>query len=198
MIAEIIIGIIGILAIPIVLLNVVGSIVGGIWLACLGEWELIGIGVLLLFTSPCFLSLLMLPGSLISGVAMGFAKKNKSIFYLLGFLSQIYVDLLIVATCVFAFVICSSYYREPIGVNYIPYLLWSWGMALTPWQFFASKEPDNKTSMTTVFLASIFYYLFLISIFISPIMTLIILGLFWLVQLIVLPIFSMYLVSMEN
>jgi len=188
-----------ILAIPIMFLNFGGGIVGGIWLAFLGEWKLIGIGVLLLFTSHWFLSLLMMPGMLISGVAMGFAEKNKFILYLLGFLSQIYTNILIVATCVFAFFICSSYYNQPIGVNFIPYLLWSWGMALGPWQFFASKEPDNEFTMITLFCASIFYFLFLISIFISPVMTLIIIGLFGLVQLVVLPISNMVLAyKMEN
>ena len=191
--------IIEILAIPIMILNLGGGIIGGIWLAFIGEWKLIGIGVLLLFTSHWFLSFLMMPGLLISWVALSFAEKNKLFFYLFGFLSQIYTNILIIATCVFAFFVCSSYYREPIGINYIPYLLWSWGMALGPWQFFASKEPDNEFSMITLFSASIFYFLFLTSIFISPVISLIIVGLFALVQLIVLPIFNTYLAhKMEN
>lgn len=191
--------IIEILAIPIMILNFGGGIIGGIWLAFLGEWKLIGIGALLLFTSHWFLSLLMMPGSLISGVAISFAEKNKFILYLFGFLSQIYTNILIIATCVLAFFICSSYYSESIGVNYIPYLLWSWGMALRPWHFFASKEPDNVFTMITLFSASIFYFLFLISMLISPIIPLVIVGLFALVQLIILPIFNTYLAhQMEN
>lgn len=43
--------IIEILSVPIMILNIAGGIVGGIWLAILGEWTLIVIGVLLLFTS---------------------------------------------------------------------------------------------------------------------------------------------------
>ena len=191
--------IIEILAIPIMVLNFGGGIVGGIWLAFLGEWKLLGIGIVLLFTSHWFLSLLMMPGLLVSGIAMSFAEKNKFLLYLFGFLSQIYTNALIVATCVIAFFICSSFYKQPIGIHYVPYLLWSWGMALGPWQFFASKEPDNEFSMITLFSASIFYFLFLISIFISPLITLIIVGLFALVQLLVLPVFNMVLAhKMEN
>ena len=43
--------IIDILSVPIIILNIAGSIVGGIWLAILGEWKLIGTGVFLMVTS---------------------------------------------------------------------------------------------------------------------------------------------------
>jgi len=188
-----------ILTIPIMILNFGGGIVGGIWLAFLGEWKLIGIGILLLFTSNWFLSILMMPGLLISGIAVQFVGKNKFFLYLFGFLSQLYTNILIVATCFIAFFICSIFYKGSIGVSYIPYALWSWGMALGPWQFFASKEPDNEFSAITLFSASIFYFLFLGSIFISPLLSLVIVGIFGLVQLIVLPTLSMYLANkMEN
>ena len=188
-----------ILSLPIMILNFGGGIVGGIWLAFLGEWKLIGIGIFLLFTSHWILSLLMMPGMLISGIAVHFAEKNKAPLCFFGFLSQLYTNILIVATCVVAFFICSSFYKGSIGVGYLPYVLWSWGMALGPWQFFASKEPDNEFSAITLFSASIFYFLFLGSIFISPMLSLIVVALFGLVQLLVLPTFNMYLANkMEN
>jgi len=187
------------LVIPIMILNFGGGIVGGIWLAFLGEWKLIIIGIVLVFISHWLLAFLMMPGLLISGIALKFGEKNKNLLYIFGFLSQLYTNILMVATCVFAFLLCSSYYKGTVGVNYIPYLLWSWGMALGPWQFFASKEPENEFSAITLFCASIFYFLFLISIFISPLLSLIIVGIFVLVQLIILPAFNMYVASkMEN
>jgi hypothetical protein len=153
----------------------------------------------LIFISQWILALLMMPGLLISGIALKFGEQNKFLLYLFGFLSQFYTNILIVATCVFAFFICSSFYKGTVGVSYIPYLLWSWGMALGPWQYFASKEPENVFSSITSFCASIFYFLFLISIFISPLLSLIVVGLFVLVQLIILPTFNMYVASkMEN
>ena len=184
---------IGILTIPIMILNFGGGIIGGIWLAILGEWKLLGIGIALLFTAHWFLSLLMMPVMLISGIAMHFEKKSKFLLYLFGFFSQIYTNALIIDTCVFAFFMCSKFYRGDIGVGYIPYLLWSWGMALGPWQFFASKEPDNEFSAITLLSASIFYFLFLTSIFIHPSLGLLIIGLFILIHLIALPIFNISL-----
>jgi hypothetical protein len=181
------------------MLNFGGGIIGGIWLAFLGEWKLIIIGVVLLFASHWLLAILMMPGLLISGVALTFGEKNKFLLYLFGFLSQLYTNILIVATCVFAFLICSSFYKGAVGISYIPYLLWSWGMALGPWQFFASNEPQNEFTAVTLFCVSIFYFLFLFSIFISSILSLIIVGVFALVQLIILPAFNMYVASkMEN
>lgn len=188
-----------ILTVPIMFLNFAGGIVGGIWLAFLGEWKLIGIGIFLLFTSHWILSILMMPGIPIAGIAAYLFEKKNPLGHLVGYLAQLYTNILIVGTCVLAFFICSSFYRGSISFGYIPYLLWSWGMALGPWQFFASKEPENEFSAITLFSASVFYLLFLSSIFVSPLLGLIIIAVFAVVQLIVLPIFNMCLArKMEN
>ncbi len=188
-----------ILSVPIMILNLAGGIVGGIWLAFLGEWRLIGIGILLVFTSPWILSILMMPGLPISGIAAYFYERKNPFGHLFGFISQFYTNLLIVGTCVFAFFICSRSYTGDTGIRFIPYLLWSWGMALGPWQFFASKEPDNAFSAITLFSASVFYFLFLTSIFVSQFLGLIIIIAFATVQLIVLPIFNLYIANqMKN
>ena len=188
-----------ILTIPILFLNLLGGIIAGIWLAFLGEWRLIFIGVILLFTSHFYLSLLMLPSMIFLPIVVKFEKKKNFLFYFFGFLSQFYTNLLIVGTCAFAFFICTRFYGGESKFGIIPYLLWSWGMALGPWQFFQSKEPDNEFSAITLFSATIFYFLFLVSLFLGPIFTLIILSLFILVQLFVLPIFNMYIANkMDN
>jgi hypothetical protein len=188
-----------ILTIPILILNMLGGIIGGIWLAFLGEWRLILIGILLVFTSHFYLSILMLPGLLFVPIGVHFFEKKNPLGYLFGCLSQFYTNLLIVATCAFAFFICTSFYGGESKFGLIPYLLWSWGMAMGPWQFFQSKEPDNEFSAITLFSAMIFYFLFLISIFLGPIFILLILVAFISVQLVVLPIFTMYIASkMQN
>ena len=122
--------IIEILSLPIMLLNMVGGIAGGIWLAILSEWGLIGIGILLLFISHWILFILMIPSLPIAGIAVHFYEKKNFLGHVFGFISQLYTNILIVATCVFAFFVCSSFYTGDIGIGYIPYLLWSWGMAL--------------------------------------------------------------------
>jgi len=183
-----------ILILGIKILNKAASIVGGIWLAVSGELALIGIGIIFMFTSHWILFILMIPGLLLAGVTMKFYENNNVILgHLFGFISQLYTNILIFATCFFAFIVCSNFYKGDVGVGYIPYLLWSWSMALTPWQFFASKEPENEFSAITLFSISVFYTLFLISMFISPLITLIIIIIFGVVQLIVFPVSNLFL-----
>ena len=186
--------IIDILGIPIIILNFTAGIVGGIWLAILGEWGLIGIGILFLLTSSLILSVLMIPNMLIGGLVLHINEKKKVLKYGIGFIAQFYSNLLVVATCVFAFFVCSHFYNDNIGLGYMPYLLWSWSMALGPWFYMVSKEPDNEFAAITLFSASLFYFLFLTSIFISSILSMVIVIIFGIVQLVVVPIFNMYLV----
>ena len=99
-----------ILTIPILILNMAGGIIAGIWLAFLGEWRLILIGIVLIFTSNFYLSFLMLPGLLFVPICVHFCEKKNPLGYLFSFLSQFYTNLLIVSTCAFAFFICTHFY----------------------------------------------------------------------------------------
>lgn len=184
--------IIGILTIPIFILNFGGGIIGGVWLAILGEWRLIGIGVLLLLSSHWLIAILMIPILPLSALSFKLYEKKNILGYLFGFLSQFLQNLLVIATCCFAFYVCSSFYYGNIDIGYIPYLLWSWGMALGPWQFFTSQDPDNEFAAIFLLCASVFYFLFLVGLFINSLLALIIVVLFGFVQLIVLPIVCLY------
>ena len=132
--------IIEIFILPLMILNFGGGIVGGIWLAFKSEWKLIGIGIFLLFNSHWILSILMMLCLPISAISIKLYEKKNPLGHFFGFLSQFYTNLLIIVTCAFAFFVCSSFYKGVMGIGYVPYLLWSWGMALGPWQFFASKK----------------------------------------------------------
>lgn len=172
---------------PLILMNYLSGIVGGIWLAIYREWRLIFIGIALLVVSHVFIASLLLPARLLASVGMYLYKRKNPLFYLFGFLSHFYTNLFIVGTCAIAFFLCAHYYSGNSIIELIPYLLWSWSIALGDWQYFASKDQDNGFSILAVFSASIFYFLFLVSIFVSPLMTLIIIALFILVQLLVIP-----------
>ena len=49
-------------AVPLSLVNIFGGIVSGIWLAILGEWGVIGTGVLAMLISGMALGIAMMPG----------------------------------------------------------------------------------------------------------------------------------------
>ena len=191
---------------PIMFLNMFSLVIGGIWLAFIGDWKLIGIGVFLLFTSHWILSLLMLPKLGLSALALSIISSTKNPFlYIITYLSQLYLNILIVLWCLSSFLICTSYYgighyrdiQNPIEITYglIPYLLWSWSMALSPWQFFVSKEPDNEFSMATTYIVSILYFLFLFSALTMtqyPAFTVFVHFLSILILIIILPFYYIY------
>ena len=136
--------IISAITVPIMILNMFGGIIAGIWLAFLGEWRLILIGILLIFTSHFYLSILMLPGLLFIPIGVHFFENKNPLGYLFGFLSQFYTNLLIVGTCAGAFFICTRFYGGENNFELIPYLLWSWGMAFGPWlswQYLNKQNP---------------------------------------------------------
>ena len=62
-------GIVGLLAVftlPFMILNLTGGIVAGIWLAVLGEWWAIGLGVGLFFVSSFGLALALMPSFVVA------------------------------------------------------------------------------------------------------------------------------------
>ena len=174
------------------ILNSGCGIVGGIWLAFLGKWELIIMGGIFIYFSPLILSILMMPNIPIALAALHFWGKEKCFGYLAGIISQLYSSILIVVICIVSFYVCSSFYKGNLNFGYIPYLLWSWVIALGPWHFLSSKEQDNEFSAITTFFASVFYLLFLTGIFIYPPFGILLGIIFSFVLLIILPIFLMY------
>ena len=193
--------IIELFTIPIVILNALSAIIGCIWLAIIGEWTLLGIGVVLIFTSHWILSMLMLPGMAISFISVWLMERKNLLMYVFGYLSNLYTNILIVGWCLGSFIVCTSYYAPiegniEITLRLIPYLLWSWSMALGPWQFFASKEPDNEYSIMTTYVISVFYLLTLISSFLVdqiPVFSVIVSLSALLVLIIILPIYNVYM-----
>ena len=74
--------IIGLLSIPLLILNLVGGITAGIWLAFLGEWKLIAIGIILFFISHHFLSLLLMLGFLFAPLVIWLYERKNPLVYL--------------------------------------------------------------------------------------------------------------------
>lgn len=175
------------------ILNTLGVTLGLVWLAILGEWKLIGIGIFWLIFSKFILSLFVIPILPIAAIGMRFFERNNFFIYIFGFLSHVYLSFLMLCTCIFAFLLCFKFYGGEKSFQFIPYLLWSWGIALGPWQGMISKYSNlyDVTFLISLFSTSFFYFLFIISIFTTPIIHLSIFVIFVLFQLIILPIILM-------
>jgi hypothetical protein len=66
------------LSIPLMILNMLGGIVSGIWLAILGEWGAVGTGILFFFVSTWLLGFALMPSLLFAAPAAYCAKKGKT------------------------------------------------------------------------------------------------------------------------
>ena len=139
----VLLGVISVLSLPVMLLNFGGGIVGGIWPLILGNWALVGLGLLSMFISSIGLSLALAPGLLFSGpgvLALGHRRYViGSIALLLG---NLWTFVVMTVWCVGSFyVVFRSYY---IGGSIWPYLLWAYGMATGPWTYMAAREGQDS------------------------------------------------------
>lgn len=169
-------------------MNMLSGIIATIWLAIYGEWRLILFGLVLVFGLRSFMSLLLFPRLIILPLMLYLDKKKNPLRYFFGYLMNVYINALVFGTCAFAFILCVGFYDGKSKIALIPYLLWSWGIALAPWQQFLADEQNNEFTILTCFAASVLYFLFLVSTFVSPFMSLTVLIIAVLICVIFMPI----------
>lgn len=139
------------LSFPIMLLNILGGIVSGIWLAILGEWHFIIVGIVGLFISQFILAFAMMPGLLFMMPAAKFAETKHSILmYFFALLGSIYMFGVITVWLV---AVMHYFLHDANAKNVIPLLLWSYGFAIGPLSYMASKERDESSAFHVFFAA---------------------------------------------
>lgn len=132
-----------VLSVPVMLLNFGGGIVGGIWLIVIGNWGLLGLGILLMFVSSIALGLVLAPGLIFAGPAALLMDRGRNVFGMLfALLGNIYTFVVMTFWCVGCFyVVFRNYYQ---GGSIWPYLLWTYGMATGPWTYMAAREGQDS------------------------------------------------------
>ncbi len=118
------------LALPIGMLNTVGGIASGIWLAILGKWALIGLGLILGLISSFGLGILMTfrLAFLARATAM-LERGDLTRAYISTILSWAYSVTVLAAWCISVFAL---YTRHADKNSLIPVLIWSYSVAATP------------------------------------------------------------------
>ncbi len=152
------------LAVPLGLINIFGGIVSGIWLAVLGEWGLIGFGILALMVSGMGLGLAMAPGLVFAAPAAALLEKGKNIpGYFFGFLSTLYIFAVLVGWCILVLI---YYTKQANPDSIIPILIWSYGIATGPIAWLAQKDMQSGSeyAMVATFFIQIAYLLTVIGI----------------------------------
>ena len=136
------------------LLNVLGPIVAGIWLAVLGEWRAIGYGILGLFVSHFALAFAMAPSLLFALPAVRLAERGRWFWmYLFGTLGSTYM---IAAIAAWSALVLWFFTKSAEPGRLVPLLIWSYGAATGPLAWMASKE-QTPTSYVYTFHAQIGY-----------------------------------------
>ena len=157
-----------ILMLPIFILNLLGGIVSGIWLIVLGKWGMFLHGILIALFGSYLITLLSLPAMflLMMPTAYFYEKKQMALGTIFGFLNLIYTIALITFWCltIMLYFINSSNER-----SLMPAIIWSYGVALGPWMYMASKENQgegrNEFSALTVLWTQISYIIAMIMFF---------------------------------
>jgi hypothetical protein len=139
----VLLGVISVLSLPVMLLNFGGGIVGGIWLLILGNWALLGSGLLSMLISSLALSLALAPGLLFSGPGvLALGRRQYVIGSIALLLENLWTFVVMIVWCVGSFyVVLGSYYT---GGSIWPYLLWAYGMATGPWTYMAAREGQDS------------------------------------------------------
>ncbi len=138
------------------ILNFAGGIVGGIWLATIGQWHLLGYGLVGIISSSFLLGLALLPGMAFLVPASMAVERNRFVtagcFAALG---NIWTYGVLTAWCVGSFLLIVPAHKSG---SLWPYLLWSYSVATGPWTYMASREAQadsNSFSSTTAFAACV-------------------------------------------
>ena len=148
------------IAVPLGLLNMLGGLIAGIWLAILGNWSVIGYGLLALFISSFILGLAMLPGLLFAAPALALHQTRHKIgFYFFSFLGASYTMAVLTAWCM---AVLFLLVRQAESNSIIPILLWSYGIATGPIAWMARKEMQSGSgeySMISTLFSQVAYVL---------------------------------------
>lgn len=151
------------LTVPIVLLNILGGVISGIWLAFLGEWGQIIRGIIFIIVSGFAISFALMPSLIFAGPAtLAMERGKKIIGIFLSSLAVFYTVSLITIWCIW---IMWLFVRSANESSLIPLLIWSYGVALAPWMWLAQKDQQaggNEFSIFTTFFAQISYILAMI------------------------------------
>lgn len=145
---------------PLLLLHLLIGGVSGLWLAGLGQWSCLGLGVGVFFFGPALIQYFLTPGTLVStvvGHVLGIRRSQRLVRSKLALLISVPVIIalgfLITAWSLGAYHWCLSF--RTLDQNPLPFLLWAYLAAVGPVLFvaFAEARTSNQrgTDMIAVF-----------------------------------------------
>lgn len=150
--------ILGIIVTISAVLNLTSGLIGGIWLAIIGHWGSIVIGIILAIAMPwAYTILFLLTVGFAILISFFYERGSKAFVGIFGFLSLIYGSAIIAAWVIFVF---RYFMGDADKSSYIPLLFWSHATATAPLYYMASKEsPDDSTTTLALIFGQICYFI---------------------------------------
>jgi len=133
---------------PLLYANMAGLAAGSAWLGAMAQWQLVGLGVAVIFISPYIIPILLMPAGIFSHFMLLYQKAGRRKFERLMFvLSIFYIALFMTLWCVGIF----EYATGDIGPE-IPLapLLWAASAAMLPLLMWSSRDRSNILIMAMV------------------------------------------------
>lgn len=135
------------LTFPLAILNWTSGIVGGVWLAFLGEWRLLVLGIIVIFSGTFLLSFVLMIGIGVAAVGVMASKVAKVLGYpFLAAAGLINFAIVTAATVIVFSIAVNARSHEIVW----PYLLWSYAVATTPWTSMAQREIANDPNSSAI------------------------------------------------
>jgi len=156
--------ILGLIIVVSVILNFSSAIIGGIWLAILGNWGIILFGLIISFLMPFAYSILIMPGLGIAAIIEHYhGRGNRPLMAIFGFLSSAYGYAILAMWILGVFIYFTN--RAIISSGYA-LLFWSHAIMIGPLTYMASKEPPESHGTTMgLFFAQLSFIIFVIFFF---------------------------------
>jgi len=145
--------IVGAVAIPLLILNLVGGFAAVVWLAILGEWQGLIIWLVVMVAGARTCTLLILPGLLVTFPGL-FLLGKGGILKMLGFVMCMMDSF----WTFFVMSIWAMVSFAGLGVAnansdaWFPYLLLAYSVATGPWAYMASKDDNDGDDVIVFFL----------------------------------------------
>jgi hypothetical protein len=139
---------------PITILNGFGFFGAGIWLLVIGEWRSVVAGIVISILAPLLLGLAVMPSIIFGGPGIYFAKRGMTIgLYFFSFLSSVYIATIITAWCSGV----TFYFMQGAPSRaFWPMLIWSYGVATSPWTYMAQREQSIPSFLAAFFTQAAF------------------------------------------
>ncbi len=136
-------------ALPLIILNLLGGLAGGIGLAVQGQWSLLLVGIAWCFVGAFVLSFALLPGMIFAPLAMWASNRDNMLVAVVACIPSLLWTYIVVTVSVIA-VFYNVIDRPGSGLFH---LLWAYSITTAPWSYMANKEKQsgNDASMTLLF-----------------------------------------------